>query len=674
MVETNFQDRAEELRRQIEYHNYRYYVLDNPVISDAEYDQLFRELQDLEKNYPELIVPYSPTQRVGGPPAEEFVHRAHTVPMYSLENAFDLEEWHNYLQRIRKLLPGEEINFWVDPKLDGLAVEIIYENGKYQAAATRGDGYTGEEVTANMRTVRNLPLQLQKNHDLEYLEVRGETIINLKDFERLNRQQLEENKKPFANPRNLAAGSIRQLDPKVTAQRPLRFIAYGVGQVRWKSRNTVWKTQAEIANGLKDLGLTTAPRAKLCTQASEVEQYYQNLGRIRDNMPFEIDGMVVKVNDLDQQRRLGTTARAPRWSIALKFKAVQAETKLKDIQVQVGRTGALTPVAKLSPVSIGGVTVSKATLHNEDEIRAKDLKIGDTVIVQRAGEVIPEVVRPVIEKRTGQEKDFFFPKYCPVCHSKVSRLQGEVAYRCLNVSCPAKLIQELIHFVSKAGLDIEGLGNKWIEIFVNKGLVKTPADLFRLKKEDLLQLERMGSKSADNMLKALEEAKQKADLPKLLAALGIRFVGDQTAKVLAEHFRDLDELARADKESLQEIKDIGPEIAESIRKFFTNEQNQKLLQDFKQIGLWPVSRQEPDKNKQVPTNLKDKKFIFSGRLQQLTRSQAQEKVEQFGGKVVGSMSKNVDYLVVGENPGSKLDKARDLGVRVINEQEFLDLF
>lgn len=674
MVETNYQDRAEELRRQIEYHNYRYYVLDQPVISDAEYDQLFRELQDLEKNYPELIVPYSPTQRVGGPPAEEFVHRAHTVPMYSLENAFDLEEWHNYLQRIRKLLPGEEINFWVDPKLDGLAVEIIYENSKYQAAATRGDGYTGEEVTANMRTVRNLPLQLQKNHDLEYLEVRGETIINLKDFERLNRQQLEENKKPFANPRNLAAGSIRQLDPKVTAKRPLRFIAYGVGQVRWKSSNTVWKTQEEIAKGLKELGLTTAPRAQLCNQASEVEEYYQNLGRIRDNMPFEIDGMVVKVNDLDQQRRLGTTARAPRWSIALKFKAVQAETKLKDIQVQVGRTGALTPVAKLSPVSIGGVTVSRATLHNEDEIRAKDLKIGDTVIVQRAGEVIPEVVRPVIEKRTGQEKDFFFPQYCPVCHSKVSRLQGEVAYRCLNVSCPAKLIQELIHFVSKAGLDIEGLGNKWIEIFVNKGLVKTPADLFRLKKEDLLQLERMGSKSADNMLKALEEAKQKADLPKLLSALGIRFVGDQTAKVLAEHFRDLDELARADKESLQEIRDIGPEIAESIRDFFANEQNQRLLQDFKQIGLWPVSRQQPDKNEQFQTNLKDKKFIFSGRLQQLPRSQAQEKVEQFGGKVVGSMSKNVDYLVVGENPGSKLDKARDLGVTVINEQEFLDLF
>jgi DNA ligase (NAD+) len=675
MASEEVRKRAEELRRQIEYHDHRYYVLDDPVISDQEYDALFRELQELEAEHPELDVPYSPTKRVGGKPSEAFAHRTHTIPMSSLDNAFDLDEWESYVQRIRRMLPEEEIRFWVDPKLDGLAVEVIYENGRYSAAATRGDGYTGEEVTANMRTVRNLPLQLMRQEGgkiPEYLEVRGEVVMYLDDFEELNRRQQERNRKVFANPRNAAAGSIRQLDPNVTAERPLRFQAYGVGQVRWSGQGGEWTAQDRIMEGLRSLGLSIPPKAALCEDDREVAEYYKKLSTERFELPFEMDGVVAKVNDLRQRERLGSTSRAPRWALAIKFESMQAETVVEEIKVQVGRTGALTPVARLRPVNVGGVTVSRATLHNEDEIRSKDVRVGDTVVVQRAGDVIPEIVRPVQEKRTGSERSFEFPSACPVCGGEVRRLPGEAAHRCMNMSCPAKLMQELKHFVSKTGLDIEGLGVKWIERFVELGWLKTPADLFRLRKEDLVTLERMGSKLADNILHAIEEARRNATLERFISALGMRMVGWETARLLARHYRSLDELARAPQEELQRIEDIGPEIASSIRSFFHDPANLKLLEDFKRVGLWPesASRREGAEER---GGLEGRKFLFTGSLQTMTRSRAKEMVEGAGGEVVGSVSGKLDYVVVGEEPGSKLDKARDLGLQTIGEDEFLKL-
>ncbi len=672
MVPEKVRKRVEELRKEIEYHNYRYYVLNDPVISDPEYDKLFRELLELEEKYPELKVPYSPTQRIGGEPAKEFKTRAHSIPMYGLDNAFGTDEWLSYVERIKKLLPDEKIEFWVDPKLDGLAVEVIYENGKFVGAATRGDGFVGEDVTANMSTIKNLPLQLFGDGDVpEYLEVRGEVIIFIEDFYKLNRKQAEENKKLFANPRNAAAGSLRQLDPKVTAQRPLKFYAHGIGLVRWKDGKDRWKTHSEAMEALKRYGISITPESKLCSNEKEVIEYYQEMEKRRREFPFQIDGIVCKVNDLDQQKRLGSTARAPRWAIALKFKAIQAETILEDIIVQVGRTGVLTPVAILKPVSVGGVTITRATLHNEDEIKAKGLKIGDHVIVQRAGDVIPEVVRPVVEKRTGKEKEFVFPKTCPVCGSRVERLKGEVAYRCLNASCPAKIKQGLIHFVSKAGLDIEGIGKRWIDIWVDKGIVKNFVDLFKLKKEDIINLERMGPKLAENMLSSIKKAKENATLDKLISALGIRFVGEQTAKVLAEHFKDLDELASATVEDLLKIKDIGPETANSIYSFFHNSENLKLIQEFKNIGLWPVSKGK-EKEKRS-SKLEGKRFLFTGKLSSMTREKAKKIVEELGGIAVNNISKKVDFLVVGENPGSKLEKAKKLGVKIISEKEFLEL-
>jgi len=665
--------RAAELRELIEHHNYCYYVLDQPEISDPEYDALFEELLQLEQEHPELQVPHSPTQRVGGQPSEAFTSREHRLPMYSLDNIFEPSEWQTYLERVHRLLPGERIQFWVDPKLDGLAVEVIFQDGVFAAAATRGDGKTGEDVSQNMRTVRNLPLQLMgEGPQPAYLEVRGEVVMTFRDFERLNRSQAEQGVKLFANPRNAAAGSVRQLDPRITSRRPLRFFAYGIGEVQWaSSRERQWTEQAEVMRGLKDLGLSIAPEADLFQDPDEVLEYFQELSAGRSSLPFEIDGIVAKVNSLDQQRRLGATARAPRWAIALKFKAAQAETVLENIEVQVGRTGVLTPVARLKPVNVGGVTVSRATLHNEDEIRAKDLKVGDPVLVQRAGDVIPEVIRPLPEKRTGQEKEFHFPGHCPVCGSEVARLPGEVALRCMNMSCPAKLVQGLIYFVSKAGLDIEGLGRKWIETLVEQGLIKGPADIFRLRKEDLLGLERMGDKLADNLLGAIDEARQRATLESLISALGIQLVGRQTASILSRQFPDLQALAEADQDSLVRLKDIGPEIATSIRTFFANPQNQRLLQDLKDVGLWP--RSGPEEEKQAGTRLSGLRFVFTGRLESLSRQQAREQVQKAGGEVGDSISKNVDYVVAGEDPGNKLDRARKLGVEILNEEGFADL-
>ena len=671
--------RADELRRLLEYHNHRYYVLDAPEISDAEYDAMYRELQDLEERYPEIRVPHSPTRRIGAEPSEAFRHRSHSLPMSSLDNVFDLAEWDSYVQRIRRMLPSESFAFWVDPKLDGLAVEVIYERGAYAAACTRGDGYTGEEVTRNMATLRNLPLQLPAsgNRELEipeYLEVRGEVIMSLSDFQLLNRHQDEQGRRVFANPRNAAAGSVRQLDPGITASRPLRFFAYGVGLVRWSDGDSRWLTQEEIMHGLAGLGLSTVPKAGLCRDAEEVKDSFRRLESGGLDLPYEADGVVAKVNSLDQQERLGSTARAPRWAMAIKFRAEQAETLLKDIRIQVGRTGVLTPVAQLEPVSVGGVTVSRATLHNEDEIRAKELLIGDRVIVQRAGDVIPEVVRPLKDKRSGGEREFRFPDSCPPCGGRVDRLPGEVAYRCLNTSCPAQIKQALIHFVSKSGLDIEGLGNKWIEALVDREYVEDFADLFQLRKEQLIQMERMGDKLADNILDAIERARQQADLQRLISALGIRLVGSETARVLASHYRDLDQLSAASKEELQHISDIGPEIAASITSYFANPANRRVLDKLKQAGLWPKSEESPEsEQEQHNVPLQGKRLLFTGRLGGLTRDRAKELAESAGGKIVGSVSGKLDYIVVGEEPGSKLDKARKVGATVLSEDDFLDL-
>jgi DNA ligase (NAD+) len=596
--------------------------------------------------------------------------------MSSLDNVFDLTEWDSYVERLQRMLPGESFSFWVDPKLDGLAVEVIYERGNYVAACTRGDGYTGEEVTRNMATLRNLPLRIPVRGGTEqelpdYLEVRGEVIMSLSDFHLLNRQQEEQGRRVFANPRNAAAGSVRQLDPGITASRPLRFFAYGIGLVRWPDGESRWLTQEQIIRGLSGLGLSTIPEACLCRNAEEVKNYFRHLESGGLNLAFEADGVVAKVNSLDQQDRLGFTARAPRWAMAIKFRAEQAETKLKRIQVQVGRTGTLTPVALLEPVSVGGVTVSRATLHNEDEIRAKDLRIGDRVVVQRAGDVIPEVVRPLPEKRSGDEQEFRFPAQCPSCGGRVDRLPGEVAYRCLNSSCPAQIKQALIHFVSKSGLDIEGLGNKWIEALVDGGYVQDFADLFHLQKEQLVQMERMGDKLAENILGAIERAREQADVQRLISALGIRLVGWETARVLASHFRDLDQLQAASEEEMQKIPDIGPEIAASIRSYFANPANKRVLEKLKRSGLWPGSEKSGAPEGTGP--LQGKRLIFTGRLDNLTRDRARELAEAAGGKVVGSVSGKLDYIVAGEEPGSKLDRAREVGATVLDEDQFLRL-
>ncbi len=662
-------ERIAFLREQLNRHNYAYYVLDEPAVSDPEYDELFRELQELEAAHPELRDPNSPTSRVGGQVAEGFRSRAHSLRMYSLDNGFSLPEWRAFVARVEKGVSGTELSFWVDPKYDGLAVEVIYEQGRFIAAVTRGDGAVGEEISENMRTVRNLPLELTGNGPIpELLEVRGEVVMTREDFARLNRTRLGRGEKTFANPRNAAAGSARQLDSRITAGRPLRFMAYGIGQVRFRD-GTSWETQQEIMAGLQEMGFVIPPRAGLCFGPEEVERLYADIFTHRDEFPYEIDGVVAKVNSLALQERLGFTSRAPRWALALKFPAHQGRTRLHDIQIQVGRTGVLTPVAILEPVSLSGVTVARATLHNESEIRAKDLKIGDTVVVQRAGDVIPEVVRVVHEERTGQERDFVFPSHCPVCGSEVVKPGDEVAWRCINLTCPARLVQGIIYFVSKSGLDIDGLGRKWIEILVDKGLVASPADLFRLTRLELLRLERMGGKSAENMIQSIREARDRVRLDKLIAALGMRHVGAQTARTLAEHFSDLDDLGRTSREELMELPDIGPEVASSIVEFFHNPANHHLLQELRDVGVWPQRGEQT----QAAAPLTGKTFLFTGSLGGMTRAEAGAMVEERGGRVVGGISKKVDYLVTGDSAGSKLTKARELGVPVIGREEFLEL-
>lgn len=663
-------ERSRVLRELLEHHARQYYVLDDPEVTDAEYDGLFRELQALEAEYPMLRDESSPTMRVGGAVLDSLENRAHSLRMYSLDNAFSVEDWRDFTERTARIAntPESALTFWVDPKMDGLAMELIYENGILATALTRGDGEKGEVVTPSMRTVRNLPLRLRGEAAPEFLEVRGEVVITRKEFALLNERQLAAGAKPFANPRNAAAGSVRQLDSRVTAARPLRFMAYGVGMVDGAAGGN-WATYQELMLALHTMGFAIAPEARLCGSGAEVEAAFTELGRKRSSLPFEIDGVVAKLNDISLHDRLGFTARAPRWALALKFPAEQAQTALRDIQIQVGRTGVLTPVAILEPVGVGGVTVARATLHNADEIAAKDLRVGDTVLVQRAGDVIPEVVRPVLEERHADARPFVFPTICPSCGQNAVRAEGEAAWRCLNPACPAVVKESIKFFVSKSGLDIQGVGSRWVEELVDKGLVKTPADLFRITKEQLMDFDRMGEKLADNFITAFSAARGSASLPRLICALGIRHVGEQTAKALASRYQNLDALADATFDALQAVPDVGPEVAEAICLYFENPRSHALLQELKSLGLWPVAAPaQAAQNGQGP--LAGKTFLFTGTLS-FSREKAEAMAEAAGGQILSGVSRKLDFLVAGDKAGSKLKKAQGMGITVLDETAFL---
>ncbi len=656
-----------ELRELINYHNYRYYVLDSPEITDEEYDKLFRKLKELEEKFPQLITPDSPTQRVGGEPLPEFKQIKHRIPMLSLDNVFNEENLRDFDARVKKILKTEkDIEYVCEPKLDGLAVELIYENGIFIAGATRGDGRVGEDVTSNLKTIKSIPLALfsKKLKPPTILEVRGEVIINKKDFEKLNREREKSGEPLFANPRNASAGSLRQLDPKVTASRPLDIFLYGMGHIEGMS----FKSQWDFLNYLPEWGLKTNKLNRLCKGIEEVINYYKEMVSKRQELPYECDGIVVKVNSIEFQKRLGELSHSPRWAVAFKFPPQQAITKIINIEAQVGRTGTLTPVAILEPVRVGGVTISRATLHNMDEIERKDVRIGDTVIVQRAGDVIPEIVQSLPDKRTGNEKKFSMPEKCPSCGSKILREEGEVAYRCINVSCPAQIKERIRHFCIREAMDIEGLGEKFISQLVDRGLVKDIADLYYLKTEDFFHLDRMGTKLAENLYNAIQNSK-KTTLDRFLFALGILHVGEHIARVLARELKNLENLTKATRDDLLKIKEIGDEIATSITNFFMNKDNLKLIEKLLKAGV----RINPVEKPKGESPLKDKAIVFTGELKSMSRDEAKRLVEDLGGRAVSSVSKKTDLVVAGPGAGSKLENARNLGIKIIDEEEFLKL-
>jgi len=666
---TKIKKRLDELRAEINDHNYRYYVLDAPVISDAQYDKLLRELQQLEQQHPDLITPDSPTQRVGAAPAREFGEVRHKVPMTSMDNAFDADEARDWDERVRKgLATDKAVHYTAEPKFDGTSISLRYEDGVLVQAGTRGDGASGEDVTQNVRTIRTVPLKLHGRGWPKVLEVRGEIVIPKKEFEKLNAEQLKQGSKVFANPRNAAAGSLRQLDPRITASRPLRFFPWGLGEV---SGGKVPEQYSGVIEKLHDWGFRITDLFRKLRGVEDCLAYYEEIGTKRKRLPFEIDGVVYKVDDFTARERLGFTARAPRWAIAHKFAAQEENTVVEDILASVGRTGVITPVAVLKPVHVSGVTVTHATLHNMDELERKDVRIGDTVIVRRAGDVIPEVVGVVPEKRPRFTRKWHMPNKCPQCGSEVLREEGEAAHRCIGgLYCPAQRMGALLHFASRRAMDIEGLGDKLAELLVKSGLAETVSDLYHLKnkKQELVDLERMGEKSAQNLIDQIEQSKN-ATLARLLHALGIPQVGEATALALAQHFGSLDAVMDADAEALQEVSGIGPNVAEEIHGFFHQKHNREVIKALRKAGVEPphivVSR------KTLP--LAGKTFVLTGTLNSMSRDEAKEKLIELGAKVAGSVSKKTDYVVLGDDPGSKAIKARELGVSMLVEKEFLKL-
>ena len=662
------QQQIEQLRQQLRHHEYLYHVLDQPQIPDSEYDRLLNQLKQFEGEHPELITPDSPTQRVGAKPLAGFQQITHELPMLSLDNAFSDEDFYAFERRIQERLGSDQpLTFCCEPKLDGLAVSILYLNGVLTQAATRGDGTTGEDITNNIRTIRNIPLQLLTNHPPARLEVRGEVFMSHQAFEQLNQDALQHGQKTFANPRNAAAGSLRQLDPKITRQRQLSLNAYSIGISEGVELPT---THYERLQWLKSIGIPINTEIRLCHGSQEALQFYQDIGEKRNSLGYDIDGTVLKINEISLQQRLGFVAKAPRWAIAYKFPAQEQLTVLNDVEFQVGRTGAITPVAKLDPVLVAGVTVSNATLHNGDEIERLGVAIGDTVIIRRAGDVIPQITGILLERRPADAKPIIFPENCPVCGSTIVRIDGEAVARCTGgLFCDAQRKEALKHFVSRKAMDIDGVGDKLIEQLVDRELLHTPADLFRLDKITLMRLERMGEKSAQNALNSLEKSK-KTTLARFIFALGIRDVGEATALNLANYFKTLEAIRNADQEQLKEVQDIGEVVAMRVYLFWQEAHNVSVVEDLLAQGIhWDAIEQQ-----EISDNpLKGKSVVLTGTLTKMSRDQAKAYLQQLGCKVSGSVSSKTDYLIAGEKAGSKLSKAQELGIQVLSEDEFLTL-
>lgn len=661
-VTGSVRDRIEELRRVIEEHNYRYYVLDDPVIPDHEFDELMRELQALEDENPDLVTPHSPTQRVGGRASEKFPKLVHKTPLLSLANAFSDGDLRDFDRRVRSAVG--DVEYVTEFKIDGLSVALTYIDGVLERGATRGDGVVGEDVTANLRTIKTIPLRLKQPVSLE---ARGEVFMPTAGFERLNEKQKEQGLAPFANPRNAAAGSLRQLDPAVTASRPLDIFIFNLEYIDGVSI----ATHEEGLKFLKEQGFKVSPEFRVFKRIEDVIGLCAEWQQKRDSLYFEIDGIVIKVNSLRQREALGATGKNPRWAIAYKFPAQEKKTRVKDIIIQVGRTGALTPTAILEPVRLSGSTVGRATLHNEDYIREKDIRIGDAVLVKKAGDIIPEVTGVVFEERTGTEKKFSMPDKCPVCGSEAVRAAGEAVTRCTGIACPAKIRRSIIHFVSRDAMDIAGLGPSIVELLLDKGFIKDASDLYRLeeRKAELVSLERMGEKSVENLLSSIEASKTRG-LARVITALGIPLVGVRASALLAEHFRSMEALQRAGKEELTAIPEIGEIMAQSIITFFRQHQNKEFVERLKSAGVVMTAER---KDAGAPKPLEGLSFVLTGTLAGYTRSEASGIIEALGGKVSSSVSKNTSYVLAGENPGSKLDKAKKLGVKVIDEKEFESL-
>ncbi|TFJ92605.1 NAD-dependent DNA ligase LigA [Lentibacillus salicampi] len=654
------QQQMKELRELLNQYGHEYYVRDNPSVPDSEYDRKMQELLQLEESFPEFITADSPTQRIGGEPLDAFQKVQHNVPMMSLGNAFNEGDLRDFARRAAQLT-DEPVSFVCELKIDGLAVSLTYENGQFVRGATRGDGTTGEDITSNLRTIRSIPLSIQQENTIE---VRGEAFMPHKSFLKLNEQREENGDEPFANPRNAAAGSLRQLNPKIAASRNLDIFLYGVGE--WEAGTLA--SHSERLEYMQQLGFKTNPEWQRCDTIDEVIDYVTYWEQKRPELSYEIDGIVVKVDHLAQQEELGFTAKSPRWAIAYKFPAEEVVTTLRDIELSVGRTGVITPTAVLDQVRVAGTTVQRASLHNEDLIREKDIRLGDTVVIKKAGDIIPEVIRVVSEKRTGDEKEFFMPDECPACGSELVRLEEEVALRCINPNCPAQLKEGLIHFVSRNAMNIDGLGEKVISQLFREELVHTIADIYRLERDDLLQLERMGEKSTANLLQAIDASRENS-LERLLFGLGIRFVGSKAAKTLASHFETMENLQQATFDDIIAINEMGEKMADSIVRYFAEDEVKHLLQELNGLGLNMAYKGPKQQDVEGDSVLSGKTVVLTGKMETFTRTEAKALVEQLGGSVTGSVSKNTDILIAGEDAGSKLDKAEKLGVAVWNEQQ-----